>query len=245
MRSAFMIATGRFFFRYRAWLFPLIFAALLFLFHPRPYLPEPFFTGILSIGFLVTLAGEAFRILTIGLDYIERGGKKGAPHASKLVRGGIYAHVRNPMYVGNILLAVGVSMMVGDPWVFVTVLPFFIFFYYAIIAAEESFLRGAFGNEFEDFCREVNRLWPSFKNFFGTLSKFDFNWSRPIEKEHGTAYNVLLALALVPLWRMYRLGNHVAFEAYKPYAIGISLVLTLIYIVLRVLRKTGRLATAA
>lgn len=242
MKSQFMISAGRFFFRYRAWMFPLIFASLLFLFRPHLYLPEPYYTGVLSLGFIVILAGEIFRILTIGLDYIERGGKQGSPHASRLVRGGIYSHVRNPMYVGNILLAVGVSLYAGDIWIIFTVLPFFIFFYYAIIAAEEAFLRGAFGSEFEQFCRDVNRLLPSFKNFFQTLSKFDFNWRRPLEKEHGTAYNVLLALVLLPLWRMHHLGEEIHFQEYKPMAIGLSVTLTLIYVVLRILRKKGKLS---
>ena len=236
-----MVGAGRFLFRYRAWIFPLVFISILFVFRPRPYLPEPFYTLVIVAGFIVGLAGEVVRILTIGLDYIERGGKKGSPFASRLVRGGVYSHVRNPMYVGNLLMAVGVSLYAGDPWIMVTILPFFIFVYYAIVAAEENFLRAEFGAEYEDFCREVNRFCPSLRGFGETWASMTFNWKRPIEKDNGTAFYAFLGLTLLPLWRMHFLGHTDAFHAYQPWAISISVVLFISYVIARTLAKTGRL----
>lgn len=241
MRSKFMIAAGRFCFRYRAWFFPLVILSLVFFFRPSRYLPEPYYSWVIALGFVIGLGGELIRILTIGLDYIERGGKKGAPHASKLVRGGMYAHVRNPMYVGNLLMALGIALYSGSPWILVTVVPFFTFIYFAIIAAEENFLRGEFGAEYEQFCTEVNRLWPSLRGVGTTVSSMTFLWGRPIQKENGTAYYVFLGLVLFPLWRMHYLGDAEGFQQYLPYALTISAILTVAYAVIRILRAKGRL----
>jgi protein-S-isoprenylcysteine O-methyltransferase Ste14 len=242
MRSRFMVRTGQFLFRYRALLFPAIFISILFIYRPRPYLPPAAYRTVIAAGLVLTLLGEAVRILTIGLDYIERGGQKGSPFASRLVRGGIYSHVRNPMYVGNLMIAVGIGLYSGAPLVMVTVLPLFFFFYYAIIAAEENFLRGKFGAEYDEFCKTVSRLWPHLSGIGDTISNSTFNWRRPLAKDNGTAYYTFLALALVPLWRMHFLGDLAGFDHYKPAAILLAAVLTPTYIVVRVLAKTGRLA---
>jgi hypothetical protein len=50
---------------------------------------------MLGLGFVISLVGQLVRILTIGLDYIKRGGKKKTVYAEKLVTTGIFAHCRN------------------------------------------------------------------------------------------------------------------------------------------------------
>jgi protein-S-isoprenylcysteine O-methyltransferase Ste14 len=244
MRSRFMIGTGQFLFRYRSLIFPLIFISILFLFRPRVYTSESSYDTIITLGLVITLLGEGFRALTIGLDYIERGGKSGSPFASRLVTRGIYTQVRNPMYVGNLLIAFGISLYSGAPLVLVTILPFFVFVYYAIISAEESFLRSKFGDEFEEYCQRVNRLLPGFHDLGNAFRGFSFNWRRVLEKDNGTAFYTFLALVLVPIWRMYFLGDNIGIERYVPFAIAAVCVLIPSYAIVRFLAKTGRLQSA-
>jgi len=176
----------------------------------------------------------------MGFDYIERGGKEGKVYASRLVTGGLYAHVRNPMYLGNLLMALGIGLYSSSPLLLVTALPFFVFFYYAMMPNEEEFLRTTFGAEFEDYCRRVNRLLPCFRGIGATLSNFTFNWKKPLMKENGTAFWTLVALALLPWWRLYFMGERARAAAILPVGIGIVAVLFPIYITLRILKKTGR-----
>lgn len=240
MKTSFMVGAGRFLFRYRSLIFPVVFIALLAFFRPHPFLPEPYYSLGIWMGLVIALAGEIFRILTIGLDYIERGGKNHAPYASRLVRGGIYSHVRNPMYVGNLLIALGVCLYSGSLAILLVAYPFFTFVYYAIIAAEENFLRSEFGADYEKFCAEVNRLWPSLRGFGNTITSMVFNWKRPLDKENGTAFYVFLAFVLLPLWRMYHLDQMEQFHRYQPYAWTIAVLLAVPYVYLRILRKRGR-----
>ena len=239
LNNSFMIGSGRFFFRYRAYMFPIIFISLLFLFRPQIVINETITNLLIWLGFIITLLGGGLRLFTIGFDYIIRGGKDGKVYASNLVTGGLYAHVRNPMYLGNVLLALGIGLYGSSPIVLVTVLPFFVFFYYALMANEENFLREKFGQEYVDFCNRVNRLWPSFKNIGRTLSGFTFNWRRSAIKDSGTAFYTYTALTLLPLWRNYYLGRQDAVRAYAPYAAAIMVILIPVYITLRILKKKG------
>ena len=148
--------------------------------------------------------------------------------------------LRSIRFARELLIAIGIGLYGGAPLAFVTVLPFFVFFYYAIMATEEKFLYGKFGEEYEAFCCRTQRLWPSFTNIGQTLSGFNFHWWRALIKDSGTAFWTFVALALIPLWREYFLhGITVSESAYAPYAAGIVVVLFPIYIGLRILKKKG------
>jgi steroid 5-alpha reductase family enzyme len=72
---------------------------------------------------------------------------------------GPYAHVRNPLYLGSILITAGFAVALMS-WPFAVVLvAFFLVIYVPVIASEEAFLRGEF-LEFEWYCARVPRLIP-------------------------------------------------------------------------------------
>src|SRR5216117_3713060 len=140
-----MIRIGNFFFHYRNALFPL---AYLLLFLNGPRIIADYRLAVAS-GLLVALAGQGLRVMTIGLEYIIRGGRNRQVYAEKLVQGGIFAHCRNPLYIGNFLIVVGVGLASNSVLFLSVAIPFFAFAYWAIIAAEENYLRGKFRSEFD------------------------------------------------------------------------------------------------
>jgi protein-S-isoprenylcysteine O-methyltransferase Ste14 len=72
---------------------------------------------------------------------------------------GPYAHVRNPLYLGSILIASGFAVALMS-WPFAAALAvFFLLIYVPVIASEEAFLRDTF-LEFEWYCARVPRLIP-------------------------------------------------------------------------------------
>jgi len=77
----------------------------------------------------------------------------------ELTMTGPYAHVRNPLYLGSILIAAGFAVALMS-WPFAAVLAaFFLLIYIPVIASEEAFLRDTF-LEFEWYCARVPRLIP-------------------------------------------------------------------------------------
>ena len=78
---------------------------------------------------------------------------------SELTITGPYAHVRNPLYLGSILIASGFAVaLMSGPFAAVLVV-FFLMIYVPVIASEEAFLRDTF-LEFEWYCARVPRLIP-------------------------------------------------------------------------------------
>src|ERR1043165_6327050 len=169
-----MVEIGNFFFKYRNWLF-IVFYALLFV----PYVPklftaetfgEKYYWWPIIIGLVITVAGQAIRAATIGLAYIIRGGKDNKVYAEDLVTTGIFAHCRNPLYVGNILMIAGVGVLSNSLLYVVIMIPFFLFIYQAIVLAEENFLRNKFSEQFNTYCSRVNRWMPRLKGMNTTFS---------------------------------------------------------------------------
>jgi len=77
----------------------------------------------------------------------------------ELTRTGPYAHTRNPLYLGSMLIAAGFAVaLLSWPIAAVLAVGFFLI-YVPVIASEERFLRGAFAG-FDDYCRAVPRLIP-------------------------------------------------------------------------------------
>src|SRR6185503_9604048 len=110
------------------------------------------------------------------LEYIVRGGRNRQVYAKRLVQGGVFAHCRNPLYLGNYLMLLGVGVASNSLLFLCVGMPFFAFAYWAIIAAEENYLRQKFGNEFDDYCRRVNRIIPNWTGFGKTLRGMRFSW---------------------------------------------------------------------
>jgi protein-S-isoprenylcysteine O-methyltransferase Ste14 len=81
-------------------------------------------------------------------------------HAEKVVASGPYRHLRNPLYLGNILMAFGMGLLASRLGFAVTVVGNFIFCR-RLIGLEESNLQKEQGESYREFCRRVPRLWPS------------------------------------------------------------------------------------
>ena len=232
-----MIRLGNFFFRYRNGLFPL---AYLLLFCPGPRLFHDYRIAAV-LGLAIAVAGQLLRAVTIGLAYIVRGGKNRQVYAKKLVCEGMFAHCRNPLYLGNFLILVGLGFIANSVLFVVAGIPFFILAYSAIIAAEENYLRQKFGDEFDAYCAAVPRLLPRLSGMAKTLSGMSFHWQRLVVKEYGSAY-AWLAGALLLLLKN-EASVHPQFMALPASQVLLAalVTVTLLYGLARFLKKTALL----
>jgi protein-S-isoprenylcysteine O-methyltransferase Ste14 len=229
-----MVAVGNFLFHYRNFLFPL---AYLLLFVPGPRCLSNASAAV-ALGLGLALAGQALRAITICLAYIRRGGKDRQVYADALVQDGVFAHCRNPLYVGNFLILAGLGL-IANSMLFMTLgLGFFVFAYWGIIAAEESFLRRKFGQEYIAYCARVSRIVPNFQNFSKTWAESRIHWRRLIVKEYGSAFAWMTAAILLMLrnyWVRYDYVQHPLFG----WALAAGLLLLLmLFAVARFLKKS-------
>ena len=230
-----MIAIGNFLFRYRNGLFPLVYVLLFF--QSSPLIPDYRLAALL--GFVVALSGQLLRAATIGLEYIIRGGRKRQVYAEKLIQGGLFSHCRNPLYLGNFVILCGVGLASNSLLFLGIGIPFFAFAYAAIIAAEENYLRGKFGQEFEDYCARVNRLIPNLAGIGQTLSGMRFNWRRLITAEYGSTYIWIMAIAAVTLKNVWLNGDYSHQRTLVWILWTLMAIATLAYGLARFLKKSG------
>jgi len=236
------VAAGNFFFRWRNALFPLVFTLLAALARPVSFTGSP--AGDRALiwgGALLALVGQAFRLFTIGHPYIERGGSGGKVFASNLVVGGVYAHVRNPLYVGNMLIVTGMLLNTGAPAAIGIGLPFFLYVYFAIIAAEEHYLAGNFGTDYKRYCRAVPSLLPKLSGWRETFAGSTYDWRRALRKDYGQVYAVTLGLLFLPLWRTWHLEGPAAARRLLPAVLLAAAAATVAWAVIRWLKLHKRL----
>ena len=232
-----IVKIGNFFFRYRNGLFPLAYLVL-FLKSPQ-LLRSPLLAA--GVGLLVAGLGQLLRAVTIGSEYIPRGGKNREVHARKVVQNGIYAHCRNPLYLGNLLILLGLGLAANSVLFLAMVFPFFLFAYWTIIAAEEKYLLANFGDEFAAYLARVNRLIPNLSGLGDSMSETTFSWRRFIKAEYGPTYIWLAGMILVQIKNLWHADNY---GPGSPLVWGLWAALSLItlaYFVARYLKKTDRL----
>jgi protein-S-isoprenylcysteine O-methyltransferase Ste14 len=85
-----------------------------------------------------------------------------AVRTERLVADGPYRHLRNPLYLGNLLLAIGFALMASRPGSVVLILGNLLIVL-RLIGREEAALAEAQGEPYRAFLAAVPRLWPSLR----------------------------------------------------------------------------------
>ncbi len=238
-----LCAVGAFFFRFRNGLFPVIYLLVALFIRPAYFAGSPKWDALATgIGLAVAALGETIRCLTIGLVYsIVRGGRDGRVYADHLVTEGIYAHTRNPMYVGNLFFALGFCLMYGSPWMYLVVFAFFLFVYVSIVCEEERFLRAKFSGEYDEYVLRTNRFMPRLKGLAQTVRQHHFDWKRVIAKEYGTLFVFFFGAYVLLIAKYHYLIGPVGILDRPDLLILFSIPLFILYGVARFLKKMDRI----
>jgi protein-S-isoprenylcysteine O-methyltransferase Ste14 len=114
----------------------------------------------------------------------------------QLATGGPYAHTRNPLYLGSLILSIGFALASRSWWIVAGFILLFFAIYLPVIRAEEVFLRDRFP-QFDDYARQVPRLFPRLRasdKHSGAFS-WDLYWKHREYKAALGAAALLAALA--------------------------------------------------
>jgi protein-S-isoprenylcysteine O-methyltransferase Ste14 len=154
---------GNWLFRWRSYLpLPLILLAAMAMrqFH-LPFgslrLHEIWEESCLAVSFF----GLIVRVVTIGFAPPRTSGRNTQSQiADQLNTSGIYSIVRHPLYLGNFLIGLGISLVIWVWWLPVIYTLAFCIYYERIMFAEEQFLRQKFGKVFEAWALATPAFWP-------------------------------------------------------------------------------------
>ena len=190
------------------------------IFKYRSYTPIPFLLLMLIfenasvitllIGFVIALIGESIRLWGVswaGSETRTTGGVGG----SFLVISGPFAHVRNPLYVGNILLYFGLGVMSWAlfPYLQIIAIIFFIVQYHFIVKEEESYLIKTFGDDYKKYCENVPRFGWRIKAYKdSSIPQPEFIFAKGLKSETRTL-QAFISVALIILIRWYLSSNKI------------------------------------
>lgn len=111
---------------------------------------------------------------------------------AELTTTGPYAHTRNPLYLGSILIAFGFALAANSLWIATILIVLFAVIYIPVIRSEEDYLRSTFP-EFDTYAASVPRLLPRLTAAGGDASTKGV-FSAALYRKHRE-YNALLGAA--------------------------------------------------
>ena len=106
--------------------------------------------GTGTIGLAMAVIGQLFRIYAAGFIHKNK----------QLASTGPYALVRHPLYLGNFLILIGFTIAAANVYVMIGVALFFLIWYPAAIAYEDSKLESIFGDEWRAWSKNIRAIIP-------------------------------------------------------------------------------------
>ena len=106
--------------------------------------------GTVAIGLAMAVVGQLFRIYAAGFIHKNK----------QLASTGPYSLVRHPLYLGNFLILIGFTIAAANWYVTATVVAFFLVWYPAAIAYEDSKLENIFGDEWRAWSKNIHAIIP-------------------------------------------------------------------------------------
>ena len=153
----------------------------------------------MATGAVIALFGEAMRFWGVAYagSLTRVTGSVGAP---EVVVAGPYAYMRNPLYVGNIMMYSGVGVMANafSPWLVLAAFTYIAVQYSMIVSLEEEFLEEEFGGVYLQFKKEVPRFFPRFPpNRHPAQEHQKADWSEAFRSERRTFQAIVIMMVLL------------------------------------------------
>ena len=144
------------------------------------WLARPTWLSII-VGVIIAIPGLVLRALASG--HVKKN--------QELTTTGPYAYVRNPLYLGSLLMALGFATAARSSWILLIMVAMLLAIYLPVIRHEEAYLREVFPN-FDDYARNVPRLFPRWRAF----NDDDAGFSSRLYWQHRE-YNAVLGTAAI------------------------------------------------
>lgn len=233
-----LIKEGKYLFKFRGQ-FPLLLIALAIpsvWFNPIKIKEELLNCLLVSAIFISTL-GFFVRFMTIGYrSKFSSGRNRSHHHTEKLDILGWYSVTRNPLYFGNYLIWLGISLYVGNPFFSIILSLFYWIYVERIIASEEEYLKITFDEHYVEYAKKTNVFFPNFKNWKKSYNAFSLKIV--LKNEYPG-----LSAAVLCYWFVFFLNRSFLFNSIELTVSDLILVLCVLFFafMMKLLKKYTKL----
>ncbi|HUR33665.1 MAG TPA: isoprenylcysteine carboxylmethyltransferase family protein [Vicinamibacterales bacterium] len=148
-------------------------------------------------GVAVVALGELLRLW--GVHHIGSVSRTRSERLGPLIDHGPFAKVRNPLYIGNILLWIGFAFSAHLPWLAPVVLVLLGLEYHAIVRWEERLLESRLGESYRTYLTRVPRWRPNLAGRSTSGHDAAFSWTQTLYSERGTLIAIAAGYLLLGL----------------------------------------------
>lgn len=198
----------------------------------------------MAISALISLIGLGIRVATVAYTPAGTSGRNAREQrADELNTTGVYSVVRNPLYLGNYLMWLGIAMATQAWWLPVIMTFAFILYYERIIFAEERFLAEKFGVSYEGWAARTPLLVPRLSGW--QKPRLSFSARNALRREYNGFYVLVICFTLVELGGDL-LGEGISLAQWLKedfYWVWIFAFGTLIYLGIRTLKRHTNVLT--
>ncbi|CAG0973057.1 protein-S-isoprenylcysteine O-methyltransferase [Anaerolineales bacterium] len=112
---------------------------------------------LIPVGIVLILIGICLIVLARReFAYFSQPTDPGHP-TSRIINTGVFAISRNPLYLGGVIIFLGLALALNMLWALVTLLLSIIICHYVLIVPEERYLAAKFGEEYKEYAASVHR----------------------------------------------------------------------------------------
>jgi protein-S-isoprenylcysteine O-methyltransferase Ste14 len=142
----------------------------------------------------ISMIGFGIRCATVGFVPTGTSGRGTTKQKAVVLNTtGMYSIVRHPLYLGNYLVGLGVTLVWFDWWAPVIYSLCFWLYYERIMIAEEQFLTARFGEEFRRWAHRVPAFFPSpFWLIRWRRPLLPFSFRSTLRREYSTLFLIVV-----------------------------------------------------
>lgn len=189
------------------------------------------------VSFIISFFGILIRIYTVGKTPAGTSGRNRMKQiAKKLNTKGIYSVCRNPLYLGNYIIWLGLSIYTLNTLFTIILSLFFIIYYGKIIKTEEEYLLNKFGNSFLKWKNKTPKFFPSF-NYYNQ-EKYSFSLKTVLKREYSSVLATVISFFYIDILINIKMNAN---NLVNKELLIIFLITTLLTIILRIIKKNTTL----
>lgn len=232
---------GNWLFRWRSYLPLFILPVLLIALRESEYLErvfgdtiEDFYEGFcIAISFL----GLAVRCITIGFIPKGTSGRNTKEQKAEVLNTtGMYSIVRHPLYFGNFLIFLGITLFIQVWWFNIISILTFWLYYERIMFTEEEFLRKEFGDLYLEWAEKTPAFLPKLGNW--EQPSVSFSFKNVLKREYTGFFVITTSFTFLDM------ASDIFTEGKMELDLGWAILFTsglIIYLTLRTLKKKTKI----